>query len=65
MRVGGVEGCDSFDEEFPLSEDSPPEEDGDEPGGEGGIPDPPAPRIGVSVGSVVILPKGFSGRPVP
>jgi hypothetical protein len=59
MGIGGVEGCDGPDEELPSSEDSPPEEDGDESGGEGGIPDPPAPRIGISVGLVVFSPNGF------
>jgi hypothetical protein len=65
MRVGYVEGCDGSDEELPWSENSHPEEDGDEPGGEGGIPDALTPRIGVSIGLVALLPKGFSGRPMP
>jgi hypothetical protein len=30
MGLGGVEGQDGSDEELPSSEDSPPEEDGDE-----------------------------------
>ena len=39
IGVGGVEG---LDEELPSLDDSPPEEEGDEGGGDGGIPDPPA-----------------------
>ena len=53
--MGGVEG---WDEELPLSEDSSPEEEGDEGGGDGGIPDPPA--AGVRIGSV-----GFKVSSVP
>jgi hypothetical protein len=45
--VGGVEG---WDEELPSSEDSSPEEEGDEGGGEGGILDPPT--VGVMIGSI-------------
>ena len=60
MGVGGVKGCDDSDEELPLSDDSLPEEDGDELGGEGGIPNPPAPREGFSMILVV-----FWSRPVP
>ena len=33
-----MEGCEG---ELPSSKESPPEEEGDEGGGEGGIPDPP------------------------
>ena len=43
---------------FPSSEESPPEEEGDDAGGEGGIPDPSA--TGVRIGSV-----GFTLRLVP
>jgi hypothetical protein len=53
--VGGFEG---WDEGEPSSEDYFPEEEGDEGGGEGGIPDPTA--AGVRVGSV-----GFKVRLVP
>jgi hypothetical protein len=63
--IGGVEGYDGTDEELPLSEDSPPKEDGDESGGEGGILDHLAPRIGVSLGLVVCPPNGFGRRPMP
>jgi hypothetical protein len=55
IGVGGVEG---WDEELPFSEDSSPEEEVDEGGGEGGIPDPPA--AGVRIGSI-----GFKVRLVP
>ena len=55
IGVGGVEG---WYEELPLSEDSSLEEEGDEGGGDGGIPDPPA--AGVRIGSV-----GFKVRSVP
>ena len=55
IGVGGVEG---WDEELPSSKDSSPEEEGDEGGGDGGIPDPPA--AGVRIGSV-----GFKVRSVP
>jgi hypothetical protein len=55
IGVGGVEG---WDEELPSLEDSSPEEEGDEGGGEGGIPDPPT--AGVKTGSV-----GFKVRLVP
>jgi len=48
-----------------LSEESPPEEDGEEPGGDGGIPDPLTLGISVSAGLIVFPPRGFSGRPVP
>jgi hypothetical protein len=65
MGVGGIEGCDGSDEELASSEDSPSEEDGDESSEEGGIPDPPAPRICVSIRLVVLSPKGFWSRPVP
>ena len=55
IGVGGVEG---WDEELPSSEDSSPEEEGDEGGGDGGIPDPPA--AGVRIGYV-----GFKVKLVP
>ena len=47
IGVGGVEG---WDEELPSSEDSSLEEEGDERGGDGGIPDPPT--AGLRIGSV-------------
>jgi hypothetical protein len=53
--VGSVE---VWDEEEPSSENSSPKEEGDEGGGEGGIPNPPA--AGVRVGSVA-----FKVRLVP
>ena len=65
MGVGGVKILYDSDEDLPSSDNSPPKEDGDEPGGEGGIPDPPAPRVGVSVGLIVSSPRGFKSRPVP
>jgi len=65
MGVGSVEGWDGLDEELPFSKDSPPGEDGYEWGGEGGILDPSALRIGVSVGLIILSPKGFKSRPVP
>jgi hypothetical protein len=65
MGVGGVEGWYGSDEEFPSSKDSPPKEDGEESGGDGGIPGPLAPGISVLVGLVVFPPKGFWGKPVP
>jgi hypothetical protein len=43
---------------MPSSKESPPEEEGYDGGGEGGIPDPPA--AGVRIGSV-----GFTVRLVP
>jgi hypothetical protein len=55
IGVGGVKG---WDEELPSFEDSSPEEEGDEGGGDGGILDPPA--AGVRIGSV-----GFKVRLVP
>jgi hypothetical protein len=55
IGVGGVEG---WDEELPLSEDSSPEEEVDEGGGDGGIPDPPV--AGVRIGSI-----GFKVRSMP
>ena len=55
IGVGGVEG---WDEELPSSEDSSPEEEGYEGGGDGGILDPPA--AGVRIGYV-----GFKVRSVP
>jgi hypothetical protein len=64
MGVGGVEGRDGSDEELPSSKDPPPEEGGEEPGGYGGIPDPPATRISASAGLVILPPKGFPGRPM-
>ena len=50
---------------MPSSEDSPPKEGGEEPGGDGGIPHPPAPRIDASTGLVILSPKVFLGRPMP
>jgi hypothetical protein len=64
MGVGGVEGSDGSDEKLPLFEVSPPE-DGDESGGEGGIPDPSDPRVVVSIILVVLSPKGFWSILVP
>jgi hypothetical protein len=55
IGVGGVEG---WDEEIPSPVDSSLEEEGDEGGGDGGIPDPPA--AVVRIGSV-----GFKVRSVP
>ena len=55
IGVGGVEG---WDEELPSLEDSSPQEEGDEGGGDGGIPDPPTARV--RIGSV-----GFKVRSVP
>ena len=53
--MGVVEG---WDEELPSLEDSSLEEEGDEGGGDGGIPDPAA--AGVRIGFV-----GFKVRSVP
>jgi hypothetical protein len=48
-----------------LFEDSPPEDDGEEPGGDDGIPDPLVPRISVSARLVVFLVSTmFLGIPV-
>jgi hypothetical protein len=65
MDIGRVEGCDGPDEELHSVEDTPPGEDGYDSGGEGGILDPPAPRIGILVGLVVFSPNAFGSRPVP
>ena len=64
MGVGGVEGQDGSDEELPSSEDPPPEECGEEPGGYGGILDRLAVRISASARLVILPPKGFPGRPM-
>ena len=55
IGVGSVKG---WEEELPSSEDSSPEEEGNDGGGEGRIPYPPA--AGVRIGSV-----GFKVRLVP
>jgi hypothetical protein len=58
----GVDGVEGWEEELPLSEESSPKEEGDDGGGEGGIPDPPT--VGVRIGSagfkVTLVPPSCS-----